>query len=155
MYVKPLESDGLRRSACVVTSRALFCHNGEMMILGIGIVIIKIDRIRQSINRYGRRFTDRVFTPGEQQYCNSRHDPFESYAARFSAKEAAFKALGRGWDECGGFTSVEVVSDTGRRPGLIFYGMAKQYATGIGVTRALVSLTHHAGISAAVVILEK
>ena len=124
------------------------------MILGIGIDIIQIDRIRQAIDRYGRRFTERVFTPGEQRYCNSRHDPFESFAARFSAKEAAFKALGRGWDECGGFTSVEVVSDTSNRPGLVLHGMAKHYAAGIGADRVLVSLTHHAGISAAVVILE-
>ena len=154
MYVKPLESVGLQPSACILCSNVLFCSDGETMILGVGIDIVQSDRIRQAIDRYGCRFTDRVFTPGEQEYCTSKHDPFESFAVRFAAKEAAFKALGRGWDECGGFTSVEVVSDDRKRPGLVLHGRAKHYAAGLGADRVFVSLTHHAGISAAVVLFE-
>ena len=124
------------------------------MIIGIGIDIVHIDRIKQAIDRYGRRFTDRVFTKDEQRYCNARHEPFESYAARFAAKEAAFKAIGRGWDECGGFTSAEVVSDQMKRPSLVLHGTAKQFAAELAVKNVFVSLTHHAGISAAVVVIE-
>ena len=125
------------------------------MILGLGIDILRIDRIEQAIDRYGKRFTDRVFTVGEQDYCASKSNSFESLAARFSVKEAAFKALGRGWDACGGFTSVEIVSDAYKRPGVILHGNAKTIADELGVVNIFVSITHHAGISAAVVILEK
>ena len=125
------------------------------MILGLGIDILRIDRIKQAIDRHGKRFTDRVFTDGEQDYCASKSNSFESLAARFSVKEAAFKALGRGWDACGGFTSVEVVSETNNRPGVILHGNAKALAEELGVVNIFVSITHHAGISAAVVILEK
>ena len=125
------------------------------MISGIGIDILKVDRIRLAIDRHGKRFTDRVFTTGEQDYCASKSNSFESLAARFSVKEAAFKALGRGWDACGGFASVEVVSDANNRPGIVFHGNAKTIAEELGVVNIFVSITHHASISAAVVILEK
>ena len=125
------------------------------MIIGLGIDILRVDRIKQAIDRHGTRFTDRVFTAGEQEYCASKSNSFESLAARFSVKEAAFKALGRGWDACGGFTSVEVVSDAYKRPGVILHGNAKTIADELGVVNIFVSITHHAGISAAVVILEK
>ena len=125
------------------------------MILGLGIDILRVDRIKQSIDRHGKRFTDRVFTVGEQDYCASKSNSFESLAARFSVKEAVFKALGRGWDVCGGFSAVEVVSDAYNRPGIVFHGKAKEIAEDLGVVNIFVSITHHAGISAAVVILEK
>ena len=125
------------------------------MISGIGIDILKVDRIRQAIDHHGKRFTDRVFTPGEQKYCASKRNAYESLAARFSVKEAAFKSLGRGWDECGGFKSVEVVSDDKNRPSVVFHGRAKQFAKNLNIRNIFVSITHHAGLSAAVVILEK
>ena len=125
------------------------------MILGLGIDIISIDRIGESIEKLGQHFMDKVFTPGEQEYCAQRANSLESLAARFSVKEAAFKALGRGWDECGGFRSVEVVSDEKRRPGIVFHSHAKEFAEELGVVNAHVSISHHSGMSAAVVILEK
>jgi len=124
------------------------------MIIGIGIDIIKIERIEKAIMRHGARFTNRVFTQGELEYCSAKKNRYESLAARFSVKEAAFKALGRGWDECGGFTSVEVVSDSNRRPSIVFHGSAKHYAESLNVTHAFVTITHDSGIAAAVVVIE-
>ena len=125
------------------------------MILGIGIDVVDSVRISRVLDRYGRRFAKRVFTEKEQEYCSQKHNPIESYAARFAVKEAAFKALGRGWDECGGFTSVEVVSDAGNLPHLVFHGEARRNAEILGVHNAHVSITHDGGIAAAVVVLER
>ena len=133
----------------------IFCTSGEFMISGIGIDILKVDRIKTAIDRHGKKFTDRVFTRNEQEYCIAKSNTYESLAARFSVKEAAFKSLGRGWDECGGFTSVEVVSDDRNRPSIVFHGRAKQFADSLNIQNVYVSITHHAGLSAAVVILEK
>ena len=125
------------------------------MIIGIGIDIIRAERIKKAIERHGARFTDRVFTPGELSYCSVKKEPYESLAARFSVKEAAFKALGKGWDECGGFTSVEVISNQRKKPDVILHGKAKKIANSINVNNIYVSITHDSGISAAVVIMER
>jgi holo-[acyl-carrier protein] synthase len=67
------------------------------MILGIGNDIIDIRRVEESINRFGRRFIDRIFTEVEQQKSDRRANRAASYAKRFAAKEACSKALGTGF----------------------------------------------------------
>jgi holo-[acyl-carrier protein] synthase len=67
------------------------------MIVGTGIDIAEVPRIRQSIERFGERFLGRIYTAGERRYCDSKANRVERYAARFAAKEAAMKALGTGW----------------------------------------------------------
>jgi len=124
------------------------------MILGIGIDIVHVERIKKAIERYGKRFIDRVFTEKEQAYCNEKANPFESYAARFAVKEAVFKALGKGWDECGGFTSVEIINNDLGRPDIVFNDKAGKYTEIITSASVFVSITHDAGVTAAVVVLE-
>ncbi len=124
------------------------------MVVGIGMDIVEIRRIEDAADRFGDRFLRRVFTADERSACASKKHPAESYAARFAAKEAAFKALGSGWDAAGGFTAVEVVTGEGGRPGLVFHGDARDRAERLGVNRVHLSMTHDAGISAAVVVLE-
>ena len=124
------------------------------MVLGIGIDVVRISRIDASIDRYGDRFLSRVFTPGEQADCGDRSAGGESLAGRFAAKEAAFKALGAGWDVCGGFTSVEVVREQDGRPQIVLHGRAQEMATRLGAGSMHVSITHDAGIAAAVVVME-
>lgn len=125
------------------------------MIIGIGMDVAKVERMEQVMLRYGDRFRNRVFTPGEQAYCSRKHYPYESYAARFAVKEAVFKALGHGWSQCGGYTSIEVVSGETGKPEVLFHGKARILAEHLGVRRAFISITHDAGISAAVAILER
>ncbi len=125
------------------------------MICGIGIDIVRVDRIAQAMARHGCRFTDRIFTASERSYCQSHKRVTESFAARFAVKEAAFKALGRGWDECGGFTSVEVLRASSGCPSILFSGLAERFFRDMGAVSAFVSITHDAGLAAAVVVLER
>ena len=124
------------------------------MILGIGMDMVEIARVERAAARYGERFLNRTFTPGERDLCARKLRSGDNLAARFAVKEAAFKALGFGWPECGGFTSVEVVSDPMNRPSILFHGAAARIAAERGVRRAHVTITHDAGFTVAVVVLE-
>lgn len=83
-----------------------------MSVSGIGIDIVEVERIEMAIKRFGRRFLERVYTEGEIEYCNSKKYPYPSFAVRFAAKEAFFKAIGRkvGW------RNIEVVRGERGRP---------------------------------------
>ena len=124
------------------------------MIIGIGIDVVRIWRIEKILERYGDRFLNRVFTWGEQEYCSQSTNPLERYAGSFAAKEASFKALGRGWDECDGFTSVEVCHSETKRPSISLHKMAKIFAETMNVRNIFVSITHDVGIASAVVLLD-
>ena len=78
------------------------------MIVGTGIDIAEVPRIAASIERFGRRFLERVFTPDEIRYCESKANKAERYAGRFAAKEAAMKAIGTGWSRGVTWQDVEV-----------------------------------------------
>ena len=124
------------------------------MVLGIGMDIVDAGRIERAALRMGERFLTRIFTPTEKTYCFGKASPWNSLAARFAAKEAAFKAFGKGWPDCGGFLSVEVRVGENGRPGLLFHGDLEKIADDLGVRNAHVSLTHDGGYAAAVVVLE-
>ena len=98
------------------------------MIFGIGNDLAEVERVRVALERprTGRRFRERVFTAGEQAYCERRgKGKYQSYAARFAAKEATMKALGRGWGRAVGWRDVEVVRQRGSRPEIVLHGKAK------------------------------
>lgn len=124
------------------------------MIVGVGIDLAEVDRIAAALARWGERFAARVFTPGERATCRARGDGAAHYAARFAAKEAAFKALGgpRGVS----WLDLEVVPAPGgdRAPSLALHGAAVAAASALGVVRLHLSLTHTQGVAAAVVIAE-
>ena len=124
------------------------------MIVGLGIDVVEVERIRDLHRRRGERFQRRVFTPGEIAACLGRADPAPSLAARFAAKEAGMKALGTGWGEGVGWRDLEVVSEAGRPPHLELHGAAAARAAALGAEGWHLSLSHDAGISAAVVVLE-
>lgn len=125
------------------------------MIIGLGIDIAEPARLREAAGRYGRRFLERVFTPKEIAYCERKRNKWERYAARFAAKEAAFKALGTGWKRGVRWLDVEVVNEPSGRPTLQLTGQAKKFATRQRVRRILVSLTHAEEFVLAQVIFEK
>jgi holo-[acyl-carrier protein] synthase len=124
------------------------------MIVGTGIDIAEVPRIRRAIERFGERFVHRVFTAGEIRYCDSKANRFERYAARFAAKEAAMKALGTGWNHGVRWRDCEVVRQPGGRPAIAFHGRAKEFAAKLGVKNAALSLTHTEDQAFAQVILE-
>jgi holo-[acyl-carrier protein] synthase len=124
------------------------------MIVGTGIDLVEIVRIHRSIERYGPRFLNRVYTSGEQAYCLRKRKSAESFAARFAAKEAGSKALGTGISFGVSWLELEVVRELSGRPTLRFHGRAAQIAARLGVARAALSLTHTATLAQASVVLE-
>jgi holo-[acyl-carrier protein] synthase len=124
------------------------------MIVGTGIDIAEVPRIRQSIERYGDRFLHRVFTDGEISYCSSKSNFDQRYAARFAAKEAAMKALGTGWNYGVRWRDIEIVRPQGRRPSIAFHGQAAEVAKRLGATNVALSITHTGEQAMALVILE-
>jgi holo-[acyl-carrier protein] synthase len=124
------------------------------MIVGTGVDIAEVARIRQSIERFGDRFLHRVFTEGEIQYCRGKANRFESYAARFAAKEAGMKALGTGWNHGVRWRDIEVVRPKGQRPTIQFHGQAVVFAEKLGVKNVALSITHTSEQALAHVILE-
>jgi len=124
------------------------------MIVGTGIDIAEVPRIREVIERHGQRFLQRVFTEGEIQYCESKANRVERYAARFAAKEAGMKALGTGWNHGVRWRDIEVARKPGGRPTLLLHGKAAEFAAKLGATNIALSLTHTADQAMAQVILE-
>lgn len=124
------------------------------MIVGSGIDLTEIPRIQQSLDRFGQRFLNRVYTPAEQAYCLRKRNAAESLAARFAAKEAGAKALGTGISHGVHWLEIEVVRAPGGRPTLVFHGRAAQMARSLGVARAALSLTHTRDLAMASVVLE-
>lgn len=124
------------------------------MILGTGIDIAEVPRIRESIERFGARFRDRIYTPGEIAYVERKANRFERYAARFAAKEAGMKAIGTGWRRGVRWQDFEVVNLPGGRPALRLHGVASEVAAQLGVRRIALSLTHTTEQGMAFVILE-
>jgi holo-[acyl-carrier protein] synthase len=125
------------------------------MIVGSGIDLVEIPRIQQSMERFGSRFLNRVYTPAEQAYCLRKRNAAESLAARFAAKEAGAKALGTGISHGVSWLEIEVVREPSGRPTIQFHGRAAELAKAMQVAHAALSLTHTATLSMASVVLEK
>jgi len=124
------------------------------MIVGLGIDIAEPDRLRAAVERYGTRFLERIFTPKEIAYCERKRNKWERYAARFAAKEAAFKALGTGWRRGVRWRDVEVTNLPSGQPTLALTGEAEKFARRLGVNHIAVSLTHSDQFVLAQVIFE-
>src|SRR5262245_39633305 len=112
------------------------------MIVGVGVDIIEIGRIEQALNRRGNRFRNRVFTPLEIEYCEAQGSKYASYAARFAAKEAAMKALGKGWFDGIGWTEIEISRNESEPPSISLRGNALARFHQLGGSRVHLSLSH-------------
>jgi holo-[acyl-carrier protein] synthase len=124
------------------------------MIVGIGVDIMETARFEEALHKHGERLAKRVCTPAEIAYCEKFKYPAERLAARFAAKEAAFKALGTGWAEGVRWLDVEITHRPGGKPELILRGRAQEIARGMGVTRTAVSISHSDAYVLAQVIFE-
>lgn len=116
--------------------------------------LVQIGRVHELLERKGERALRRLFTPAETARCLGARSPRESFAARFAAKEAFFKALGTGWGRGGAWTEVEVVSAPSGAPSLRLHGTAAALAGAAGVRRVHLALTHTGDLAAAYVVLE-
>jgi holo-[acyl-carrier protein] synthase len=124
------------------------------VIVGMGIDVAEVNRIRAAVEAQAERFLKRVYTPAEVAYCEQFKNKYERYAWRFAVKEAAMKALGTGWSRGVRWVDVEVVRQRGGRPTLELKGEAKNIADRMGVKHIAVSITHTAEQAFAQVIFE-
>lgn len=123
------------------------------MIIGLGIDITELDRIKRSLEQFGGRFTEKILTPKEHELMPPKN-PVPYLAARFAAKEAAVKALGTGFADGITFKCVEITRNESGAPQLNFHGKALERSREMGVKGVHISITHGRDNAAAVVVLE-
>ena len=124
------------------------------MIVGTGVDLAEVPRIKASIERFGARFINRIYTPAEIAYVERKANRYERYAARFAAKEAGMKAIGTGWRHGVRWQDFEVANQRSGKPTLLFHGVAARVAGKLGVRNVSLSITHTAELGMAHVILE-
>jgi holo-[acyl-carrier protein] synthase len=125
------------------------------MIIGIGIDLIEVPRIRGIYQRHAERFVNRILTPAERVYVLRHADPSERLAGRWASKEAALKALGTGLADGIRWQDVEILPNEKGKPILTLHRKAAARAEQLGATTFHVTITHGEGIAFAQVILEK
>lgn len=124
------------------------------MIVGLGIDLVEIPRLRAFHSRWGERGLGRIFSDRELSYCLRQPDPGPSLAARLAAKEAFFKAVGQGWGRGGDWREVEVLKGPRGAPELRWSGRAARAVEAVGGRQGHLSLTHSRLTAGAVLILE-
>ena len=126
-----------------------------MSIVALGLDLTEIGRLGEAEARRGARFLERLFTPSERAYCERRSARrMVHYAGRFAVKEAVMKALGTGWSQGVRWIDIEVRRAPGGPPELVLHGASAALAGRRGIERWHVTITHDAGIAAAVVVAE-
>lgn len=124
------------------------------MIFGIGTDIIEVERIEKQLEK-NSGLKEKLFTPNEIAYCETKKNKAQHYAARFAAKEAFLKAIGTGWRDGLQFDEIEVTNDLLGKPAIMLYGKTKDFVAEINITNIQVSLTHIRDVVNAIVIVEK
>lgn len=124
------------------------------MIRGIGVDIVKVDRIEQAVERWGYRFLKRIFTAAEIERCQQRARPAQCLALRFAAKEAFAKALGLGMRQGLRWRDIEVVHDHLGKPDLLLHNQAQRLLEAVEASRTWLSLSDERESALAVVVLE-
>jgi holo-[acyl-carrier protein] synthase len=123
------------------------------MILGTGIDMIEVERVAARVGR-DSGFREMVFSKQEIAYCESKAAPFQHYAARFAAKEAFLKAIGRGWDSGLALNEMEVINEENGKPQLRLSGNTAKALESLGIGTIHVSLSHLKSYASAIIILE-
>ncbi len=124
------------------------------MILGLGIDIIEVERIRSSYEKFGERFLNRILHPNEISYCLSHTAPAPFLAVRFAAKEAVSKAFGTGIGAQLGWRDMEVGRKASGEPFVILHGGGQALLQARGARAVLISLSHTQAYAAAVAVLD-
>ncbi|HWZ02128.1 MAG TPA: holo-ACP synthase [Mucilaginibacter sp.] len=124
------------------------------MIAGLGIDMIEVERIAAKIGKESG-FRELVFSKNEIDYCETKKNKFQHYAARFAAKEAFFKAIGTGWLEGTSFNELEITNTDTGKPELVLLGSTIKTIGMLGIVKISVSLSHIKKMASAVVIIEK
>lgn len=124
------------------------------MIVGTGVDLIEIERVRAAHEKHGKRFIERLFTQAEAAYCLKKKDPYPSLAGRFAAKEAVIKAFSHGFGGRWKWTQIEVVREMSGKPSLKFTGILEKLRVERGIDRVHLSIAHSKRDATANVIFE-
>ncbi len=124
------------------------------MIVGLGVDLIEIERVKQAHEKYGRRFIERLFTPAEAHYCLKKKDPYPSLAGRFAAKEAVIKAFSYGFGGRWKWTQIEVIREWSGKPGLKLTGIMEKLRKQRKIGNILLTIAHSKRDATATVIFE-
>lgn len=124
-----------------------------MTIAGIGIDLVRIERIKKTVEKWGDSFLNRVFTRNELDYSYSHVLPYPHLAGRFGVKEAFLKAIGTGWGRGIGWTDIEVLRDETGKPKVILYGNLNNLILKKRIKEILVSISHERDYAIAQVVL--
>ena len=122
------------------------------MIYGVGIDLVKIERMKDVVDRWGRKFLERVFTQSEISYCYEKKNPYLSLSVRFAAKEALIKAIGS--EVPVSLTDIEVVNAASGRPDIKISGKLKEFFSERSIKQTVLSLSHEKEYGIACVVLE-
>lgn len=122
-------------------------------VIGVGIDTIEVSRIKESIERHGEHFLNKIFTPEEQSYCGDKSDSAPFYASRFASKEAMAKAFRTGMGKEFGWLDSEVVHGDAGEPFIKLSKAGQELLEKVGASKVLISLTHLSTVASAVVIL--
>ena len=125
-----------------------------MSVVGIGVDLVDVERIQHSIDRFGERFVERVFTEGEIAYCQSMKFPARHFAARFAAKEAVSKAFGTGIGKAMGWRDIDVHKKESGEPFLVLHRGADTLARDRAVRSAWITLSHTDQQAVAMIVIE-
>ncbi|MBL8859965.1 MAG: holo-ACP synthase [Planctomycetes bacterium] len=125
-----------------------------MAIVGLGLDLAQISRFEAAYARRGERMLERLFTPGERAYCERKKERISSYCGRFAVKEAVMKVLGTGWTRGVRWIDIEVVRAPGSAPQCVLHGASAAIAQKKGIRVIHITITHDAGIAAAVAVAE-
>jgi len=117
--------------------------------VSVGVDIVEVRRLQEALVARGNRFAQKIYTDREIEQCERRRNRFQSYAARFAAKEAVAKLIGTGF---AGFTprDIEIVTQDSGKPIVLLHGKAKERARAAGIDQIEVSMSHVAAYAIAV-----
>lgn len=123
------------------------------MILGTGIDIIEIDRIKDSVDKFGDHFLNKIYTKTEIEYCLNKSSKYQHLAARFAAKEAVYKALTTGWHEVATWQDIEITNQPNGMPIVTLKGKLKTF---LSTDKSLkISISHSRDYVACIAIVYK
>lgn len=125
------------------------------MVLGIGIDIIEIERIKESINKYGDSFLNKIYTQNELDYCLSKFNKYQHLAARFAAKEAIYKALATSWEKDSTWKSIEITNEPNGLPVAKFLGKLKDFLADDKDIKISLSHSEHYVTGVAIIFIKK
>lgn len=125
------------------------------MIVGSGVDIVEVERIKRAVRKWGSNFIDKIFTKNELAYSHEKKYTYQHLAARFATKEAVLKAFGGGWLRTLPWKEIEIINDQKGKPNIKLHGEARQLKNRKKIHKIVISISHTRNYAVASAILER